>query len=41
VEMAAFRPFLKPGDVVTATLHDLASGTSLGGLENHITDGEQ
>ena len=41
VEMAAFRPFLKPGDVVTATLHDRAFDTSLGGLENHITDGEQ
>jgi 2-keto-4-pentenoate hydratase/2-oxohepta-3-ene-1,7-dioic acid hydratase in catechol pathway len=36
-EMAAFRPFLKPGDVVTATLHDRALDTSLGGLENYIT----
>jgi 2-keto-4-pentenoate hydratase/2-oxohepta-3-ene-1,7-dioic acid hydratase in catechol pathway len=41
VEMAAFRPFLKAGDVVTATLHDRAFHRSLGGLENHVTDGEQ
>ena len=41
VEMAAFRPFLKPGDVVTATLHDRTFENSLGGLENHITAGEQ
>lgn len=36
VEMAAFRPFLKPGDVVTATLYDNRTKTSLGGLENRI-----
>lgn len=41
IEMAAFRPFLKPGDVVTATLHDRTFDISLGGLENHITAGEQ
>jgi 2-keto-4-pentenoate hydratase/2-oxohepta-3-ene-1,7-dioic acid hydratase in catechol pathway len=41
VEMAAFRPFLKPGDVVTATLHDRAFDMCLGGLENYITDREQ
>ena len=40
VEMSAFRPFLQPGDVVTATLHDRAADISLGGLENHITAGE-
>jgi 2-keto-4-pentenoate hydratase/2-oxohepta-3-ene-1,7-dioic acid hydratase in catechol pathway len=40
-EMAAFRPFLKPGDVVTATLHDRMFDKSLGGLENHIAAGEQ
>ena len=39
--MAAFRPFLKPGDVVTATLHDGAFDTSLGGLENRITAVEE
>jgi 2-keto-4-pentenoate hydratase/2-oxohepta-3-ene-1,7-dioic acid hydratase in catechol pathway len=40
-EMAAFRPFLRPGDVVTATLHDRTFDISLGGLENYITAGEQ
>ena len=40
-EMAAYRAFLKPGDVVTATLHDHAFDTSLGGLENYIASGEQ
>jgi hypothetical protein len=36
VEMAAFRPFLKPGDVVTARMHDRSFDRSLGGLENLI-----
>ena len=36
IEMAAFRPFLKPGDVVTAKMHDRRSGLCLGGLENYI-----
>jgi 2-keto-4-pentenoate hydratase/2-oxohepta-3-ene-1,7-dioic acid hydratase in catechol pathway len=36
VEMAAFRPFLKPGDVVTARMHDHSYDRSLGGLENLI-----
>lgn len=40
-EMTAFRPFLKPGDVVTASLHDRMFDTSLGGLENHIAAGQQ
>jgi 2-keto-4-pentenoate hydratase/2-oxohepta-3-ene-1,7-dioic acid hydratase in catechol pathway len=40
-EMAAFRPFLKPGDVVTASMHDRKFDTSLGGLENHIAAGER
>ena len=40
-EMAAFRPFLKPGDVVTARMHDRKFDTSLGGLENHIAAGER
>ncbi len=37
VEMTAGRPFLKPGDVVTATLVQ-AGGQSLGGLANTVAD---
>jgi 2-keto-4-pentenoate hydratase/2-oxohepta-3-ene-1,7-dioic acid hydratase in catechol pathway len=36
VEMAAFRPFLQPGDVVTARLSDLATNANLGGQESRI-----
>ena len=39
IEMAAFRPFLKPGDVVTAKMHDRKTGLYLGGLENYIAAG--
>ena len=37
VEMTRGRPFLQPGDVVTATLTDLR-GASLGGLANPVVD---
>jgi 2-keto-4-pentenoate hydratase/2-oxohepta-3-ene-1,7-dioic acid hydratase in catechol pathway len=36
VEMVKARPFLQPGDVVTATLRDGSQGISLGGLSNPI-----
>jgi 2-keto-4-pentenoate hydratase/2-oxohepta-3-ene-1,7-dioic acid hydratase in catechol pathway len=36
VEMSKARPFLQPGDVVTATLRDGSRGISLGGLSNQI-----
>jgi len=32
------RPFLQPGDVVTATLRDTRTGRDLGGLENRVVD---
>ena len=35
-EMVKVRPFLKAGDVVTATLRDLGTDRDLGGLENKI-----
>ena len=37
VEMTKGRPFLEPGDLVTATLAD-GSGTLLGGLANRVVD---
>ena len=37
VEMTKGRPFLQPGDLVTATLSDLR-GVSLGGLANRVLD---
>ena len=37
-EMVKARPFLKPGDVVTASLRDLAAELSLGGLKNQIVE---
>ena len=36
VEMAKFRPFLQPGDVVTASLYDQHTGLSLGGQQNRV-----
>jgi 2-keto-4-pentenoate hydratase/2-oxohepta-3-ene-1,7-dioic acid hydratase in catechol pathway len=36
VEMAKFRPFMKPGDVVTATLVDTLRNQPIGGQENRI-----
>lgn len=36
VEMVKARPFLQPGDVVTASLRDLSSGRDLGRLENRV-----
>jgi 2-keto-4-pentenoate hydratase/2-oxohepta-3-ene-1,7-dioic acid hydratase in catechol pathway len=36
VEMAKFRPFMKPGDVVTATLVDTLRDQQIGGQENRI-----
>ena len=36
VEMSKARPFLQPGDVVTATLQDGRRGISLGGLQNRV-----
>jgi 2-keto-4-pentenoate hydratase/2-oxohepta-3-ene-1,7-dioic acid hydratase in catechol pathway len=38
VEMSKGRPFLQPGDVVTASLHDRWSGRELGRLENPIAE---
>jgi 2-keto-4-pentenoate hydratase/2-oxohepta-3-ene-1,7-dioic acid hydratase in catechol pathway len=35
-EMVKTRPFMKPGDVVTAMLRDVRTGRSLGGLANRI-----
>ena len=40
-EMTKGRPFMKPGDVVTATLHDDLRGQSLGGQENSVIEFEQ
>src|SRR5882724_3786767 len=40
-EMTKGRPFMKPGDVVTATLHDELRGQSLGGQENSVIEFEQ
>ena len=37
MEMSAGRPFLQPGDLVTATLAD-SRGLSLGGLANRIVE---
>jgi 2-keto-4-pentenoate hydratase/2-oxohepta-3-ene-1,7-dioic acid hydratase in catechol pathway len=36
VEMVKFRPFMKPGDVVTATLVDTLRDQQIGGQENRI-----
>jgi 2-keto-4-pentenoate hydratase/2-oxohepta-3-ene-1,7-dioic acid hydratase in catechol pathway len=36
VEMVKFRPFMQPGDVVTATLADTLRNRALGGQENTI-----
>jgi 2-keto-4-pentenoate hydratase/2-oxohepta-3-ene-1,7-dioic acid hydratase in catechol pathway len=36
VEMAKFRPFMKPGDVVSSTLVDTLRHQSIGGQENRI-----
>ena len=36
VEMTKFRPFMKPGDVVTATLVDTLRHQAIGGQENRI-----
>jgi 2-keto-4-pentenoate hydratase/2-oxohepta-3-ene-1,7-dioic acid hydratase in catechol pathway len=41
VEMGKGRPFLRHGDVVTATLTDLQSGRCLGGLSNRVVDATQ
>jgi 2-keto-4-pentenoate hydratase/2-oxohepta-3-ene-1,7-dioic acid hydratase in catechol pathway len=38
VEMSKGRPFLRHGDVVTATLTELESGRCLGGLCNRVVD---
>lgn len=40
VEMTKARPFLQPGDVVTATLAD-SGGRALGGLANRVVDQRQ
>lgn len=40
-EMTKGRPFLRHGDVVTATLTDLQSGRCLGGLCNRVVDAEK
>jgi 2-keto-4-pentenoate hydratase/2-oxohepta-3-ene-1,7-dioic acid hydratase in catechol pathway len=40
VEMTKGRPFLRHGDVVTATLRDVASGLDLGGLCNTVVDAQ-
>jgi 2-keto-4-pentenoate hydratase/2-oxohepta-3-ene-1,7-dioic acid hydratase in catechol pathway len=37
-EMSKGRPFLRHGDIVTATLTDLESGRCLGGLCNRVVD---
>jgi len=39
-EMTKGRPFLRHGDVVTATLTDLESGHCLGGLSNRVADAQ-
>ncbi len=39
-EMTKGRPFLRHGDVVTATLTQLESGRCLGGLCNRVVDAE-
>jgi len=36
VEMVKTRPFMKPGDIVTAQLRDVRTGRSVGGLANRI-----
>src|SRR6266404_903634 len=38
VEIVKTRPFMKAGDVVTATLHDSRLNKSLGGHENTVAD---
>lgn len=38
IEMVKARPFLRPGDVVTASLRDLRTGRDLGGLENRVAE---
>src|SRR5579859_2466636 len=38
-EMTKGRPFMQPGDVVRATLHDDLKGQSLGGQENAVVGG--
>ena len=38
VEMSKGRPFLQPGDLVRASLHDRWSGRDLGRLENRIAE---
>jgi 2-keto-4-pentenoate hydratase/2-oxohepta-3-ene-1,7-dioic acid hydratase in catechol pathway len=38
VEMSKGRPFLQPGDLVAASLHDLWSGRDLGRLENRVAE---
>jgi 2-keto-4-pentenoate hydratase/2-oxohepta-3-ene-1,7-dioic acid hydratase in catechol pathway len=38
VEMTKGRPFMKPGDVVKATLHDDHRGTFVGGLANPVVE---
>jgi len=38
-EMTKGRPFMRPGDVVRATLHDDLKGQSLGGQENAVVGG--
>ena len=40
-EMTKGRPFLRHGDVVTATLTDLESGRCLGGLCNRVADAQK
>jgi 2-keto-4-pentenoate hydratase/2-oxohepta-3-ene-1,7-dioic acid hydratase in catechol pathway len=37
-EMTKGRPFMRPGDVVRATLHDDLRGQSLGGQENTVSE---
>ena len=41
VEMVKTRPFMSPGDVVRATLHDDLHGRPLGGQENSIVEAGQ
>lgn len=39
-EMVKGRPFLKPGDVIKATLRDVSTGRALGGMENAVVADE-
>ncbi|HWM69384.1 MAG TPA: fumarylacetoacetate hydrolase family protein [Steroidobacteraceae bacterium] len=39
IEMIKGRPFMQPGDIVTATLHDRRTSQVIGGLSNRIVAG--